>query len=124
MSKFIKKLKRKPLIWFNTTDYRWYVKCSKCEDVKDLNDRVKWNPITHPPTGIRIRCHCGNIITIRDGIVIPDEFVEDGGKFKCGDCGGYGRLYPDLHLLGNRCKTCDGEGIVDWIDNIRGGKHG
>lgn len=124
MSKFIKKLKRKPLIWFNTANYHWCVKCPKCKDVKDLTNRISWEPITHPPTRIRIGCLCGNVITIQDGIVIPDEFIEDGEKFKCADCGGYGKIFPGLHLLDNNCKTCDGEGIVDWIDNIRGGKHG
>jgi len=116
--------KRKPLIWFDTNKYNWNVKCPKCKNVIDLNNCIRWEPITHPPTGIRIGCKCGNHFHIKNGIVIPDEFVEDGGEFKCAECGGYGRVFLKETTCGILCRTCNGEGIVDWIDNIRGDKHG
>ncbi|MGD2072017.1 MAG: hypothetical protein PVG65_00805 [Candidatus Thorarchaeota archaeon] len=113
--------KKKPLVWFDTDKYNWNVKCPNCGSIADLNKCVRWNPITKPPTGHRIGCTCGRHIFINNGIVIPDEFVEDGEKFKCVKCGGYGRV-RDGHknLLGTTCDQCNGEGIVDWIYNIRG----
>lgn len=113
--------KKRPLVWFDTDKYNWNVKCPKCKSVIDLTEYVKWDAITHPPTGFSIACVCGRHLNMTNGIVIPNNFIEDGEKFKCAECGGYGRIQDTRNLaFGCLCEKCNGEGVVDWIHNIRG----
>lgn len=46
------------------------------------------------------------------GFHLPDK---DFVLYFCEQCNGRG--YSGYH---NRCKVCDGEGVIYWIDNLRG----
>jgi DnaJ-class molecular chaperone len=62
--------------------------------------------------------YCDNCNTF--GFTLPDK---DHVLYFCEYCGGLGYETTWYNLENNICKGCNGEGIVYWIDNLRGNQN-